>query len=329
MTTGLVADICVHRDRFELRLALSVQPGTVAAVVGPNGAGKSTLLRALSGLLDPSRGRVSLDGRVLHDSAADIRVPPARRGIGVVFQDYLLFPHLTAMENVAFGLLARGVGRRQAEHAAMTWLERLDIAQTADARPARLSGGQAQRVAIARALVLDPPLLLLDEPLAALDASTRVEVRTDLGQRLREFHGATVLVTHDPVDAMTLGDEVVVLDSGSVAQRGTPANIAESPVNSYVADLLGLSRLPTAGGEVLVFSPSQVTITRHRPVPSTGRTFGCRVTAVEQVAGNVRMRLTTVDGAHRISADLDPRDIRSIPTDLDSVVWASVAAREA
>lgn len=234
---GLVADLTVQRSGFQVSLDLRVPSGSVAAVVGPNGAGKSTLLRALSGLLDPTAGRVMLDGRVMHDSATDERTEPAERGIGIVFQDYLLFPHLTAVENVAFGLRARGIGRRAAIRSAVRWLERLDIAQVADTRPARLSGGQAQRVALARALVLDPPLLLLDEPLAALDASTRLQVRADLALRLREYRGATVLVTHDAADALALADEVIVLDRGIAVQRGTPLEVASAPVNGFVADL--------------------------------------------------------------------------------------------
>lgn len=237
VSTGLAATIVVERPAFRLELTLTVPRGTITAVVGPNGSGKSTTLRALAGLLRPTRGSVILDGRVLDDTTADIHTPPAQRGAGVVFQDYLLFPHLTAAENVAFGLIAHGTARAVALASAHRWLDRFGLADFAGIRPAQLSGGQAQRVAIARALALEPPLLLLDEPMAALDASTRIEVRTELAQQLRAFGGATVLVTHDPSDALVLSDELLVLENGHVAQSGTPRAVADAPINDYVAGL--------------------------------------------------------------------------------------------
>src|SRR4051794_16365182 len=159
----------------------------------------------------------------MDDPAAGTFVVPERRGVGYVFQDYLLFPHLTALENVAFGLRARGVHRREARAAAARWLERLGVGEYAGARPRALSGGQAQRVALARALATEPRLLLLDEPLAALDAATRVEVRAELRRHLATFGGARLLVTHDPVEAMVLADRLVVLEDGRIVQSGRPA----------------------------------------------------------------------------------------------------------
>ncbi|MDQ1528928.1 MAG: molybdate transport system ATP-binding protein [Actinomycetota bacterium] len=235
--SGLDAVIVVERPAFRLDLALAVPPGTVTAVVGPNGSGKSTTLRALAGLLRMTSGHIRLGDRVLDEG--DLHVTAASRGAGVVFQDYLLFPHLSALENVAFGLHAHGMPHKAALGQAREWLDRFALADFAGIRPGQLSGGQAQRVALARAMVLEPELLLLDEPMAALDASTRVEVRAELAAKLRSYGGSTVLVTHDPTDALALADEVVVLDHGSVVQRGPVRAVARAPVNDYVAGLFG------------------------------------------------------------------------------------------
>jgi molybdate transport system ATP-binding protein len=248
--SGLTAALVVERPAFRLDLALDVPAGTVTAVVGPNGSGKTTTLRTLAGLLRPTSGRITLNGRTLdraaEEASADLHVPPADRGAGVVFQDYLLFPHLSAAENVAFGLVAHGATRRDALRSAREWLDRFGLADFAAIRPAQLSGGQAQRVALARALALEPPLLLLDEPMAALDASTRIEVRAELVQQLRAFGGATVLVTHDPSDALVLADQLLVLERGTVAQSGAPGEVAEAPVNDYVAGLFHATGRPIA-----------------------------------------------------------------------------------
>lgn len=242
MSAGLDARLVVDRVRFHLDVGLAVPPGRVLALLGPNGAGKSTALRALAGLVRLDDGHVRLAGRVL-DDAHGVVVAPEDRGVGVVPQDSALFPHLSALENVAFGLRARGTPRRPARARAQAWLDRVGLADLCAARPGELSGGQAQRVALARALAPEPGLLLLDEPLSALDAGTRLEVRADLARHLTTFTGCTVLVTHDPVDAMVLADEVVVVEDGRVVQRGAPADVASAPVTGYVARLVGLSLL--------------------------------------------------------------------------------------
>lgn len=233
--SGLAASIRVERTAFRLSLELDVPAGTIAAVVGPNGSGKTTTLRALAGLVRPTSGRIQLGSRVLDD--LDVHVPARDRGIGVVFQDYLLFPHLSVVENIAFGPIAHGVPRATAVASAHDWLDRFDLADFAATRPPLLSGGQAQRVALARALILEPPLLVLDEPLAALDASTRGNVRAQLRDQLGSYGGSTVLVTHDPADALALADQLIVLDRGEVAQRGVPSEVAAAPANDYVAGL--------------------------------------------------------------------------------------------
>ena len=238
--SGLTASIEVARPAFALAVDLEVPAGTVTAVVGPNGSGKTTTLRALAGLVRPASGRIRLGDRMLDDR--DVHVSARDRGIGVVFQDYLLFPHLTAAENVAFGPLAHGVARAVALASAHEWLDRLGLIDFASVRPRQLSGGQAQRVALARALILEPSLLLLDEPLAALDVNTRASVRTELSEILGAYGGSTVLVTHDPTDALALADQLVVLGAGAVVQRGIPAEVAAAPLNSYVAGLFERQR---------------------------------------------------------------------------------------
>jgi len=238
---SLVADVVVRRGSLDLRVALRVEPGETVAVVGPNGAGKSTFLRCLAGLLPIDEGEIAVDGKVLDDPTLGVCVAPERRPMGVVFQDHLLFPHLTALDNVAFGLRGRGARRREARVAAAGWLERLGLGTCAASVPSALSGGQAQRVALARALATEPRVLLLDEPLAALDASTRVAVRAELRRHLASFDGMRVLVTHDPVDAYALADRVVVLEAGRVVQEGALSEVAATPRSRFVADLVGVN----------------------------------------------------------------------------------------
>lgn len=300
---GLRAGITVERPGFSLEVTVGVIPGSVTAIVGPNGAGKSTALRAIAGLATLSSGQVSLNGRVLEDAASGHRVPPADRGIGVVFQDYLLFPHLSARENVAFGLRARGVRRAEAVNLAQDWLHRLGIGDRFAALPRELSGGQAQRVALARALVLEPKLLLLDEPLAAIDAETRVEVRAQLAEQLRAFGGATVLVSHDPIDAMLLADEVVVLEGGRVTQQGSPLKISGAPATDYVARFMGLNLLRRASGPVsYAFAPGDCSLSAQRPddleLADSGEvSLACTVRGVEQLGGRLRIHLETANSA--------------------------------
>ena len=233
--TGLIADFAVERAEFRLALELSVPAGRITAIVGPNGSGKTTALRALAGLIRPSSGTIRLGDQMLDSD--DVFVSARHRGVGVVFQDYLLFPHFSALENIAFGPISHGTPRTTALAAARAWLERFELEKFASVRPAKLSGGQAQRVALARALILEPPLLLLDEPLSALDASVRANVRVELRNELGAYGGSTVLVTHDPADALALADEIVVLEAGEVVQRGVPSVVAAAPANAYVAGL--------------------------------------------------------------------------------------------
>ena len=225
----LDADIQLRLSRLNLDAALTVASGEVLALLGPNGSGKSTTLRALVGLLPLAGGRVVLDGTVLEDPARKVKVPPEGRPISLMFQDYLLFPHLSAVENVAFGLRAKGTDKKTAREKALQTMARLGLDGLGEAKPGSMSGGQQQRVAMARALVTDPKLLLLDEPLAALDVSTKTDVRRLLREVLRRSEAANVLVTHDLLDAVALGDRMVVIEDGGIVQTGTPAEVTAQP----------------------------------------------------------------------------------------------------
>lgn len=234
--TSLSADVRVSRGSFDLHVEFSLAESRTLAIVGPNGAGKSSLVGVLAGFVEADEGRVLVGDRVLTDTAAGIDVPMDKRRVGVVFQDHLLFPHLTALQNVAFG--PRSVGRANATELAAAWLDRLGIASLAAQRPRQLSGGQAQRVALARTLAADPDVLVLDEPFASLDVEVRVDVRAEVARHLRGFSGHTILVSHDIQDVAALADEVLVIESGRVSQRGTLAEIAATPATAYIRRLL-------------------------------------------------------------------------------------------
>ena len=226
----LDADIHHRLRAFDLELTLAVGDETLA-LVGPSGAGKSTFLRAVAGLERPHRGRVALDGEAWLDTERDVDLPPERRSVGLVFQEYALFPHLSVRRNVAFG----GASPTEVDEL----LERFGIAQLAAARPDAISGGERQRVALARALARRPRVLLLDEPLSALDAHTRGAVRAELRELLAGLGLPVVLVTHDFEDAATLADRVGVLVEGSLLQLGTPAELVAAPVDPFVARFTG------------------------------------------------------------------------------------------
>lgn len=343
----LRSQITVERgSRFTLELQLNAEPGETIGLLGPNGAGKSTALRALAGLLPITGGRIELDGQVLDDAAAGILVAAERRPTGVVFQDYLIFPHLSVLENVAFGLRARGVDRIHARERAMTWLNRVDLGMYAGSKPRALSGGQAQRVALARALVTDPRLLLLDEPLAALDASTRAEVRSDLRHHLIDYPGTAVLVTHDPLDAMVLADRLLVLEGGQIVQAGTPAEVAQHPRTDYVADLVGVNlyrgtsrgtsvRLAGGGslttatphdGEVLVaFSPASVSLHQTEPRGSARNSWPVNVRGMEGRGPVTRVQLS---GQPDVRVDITPAAVSDLDLRVGTPLWTELKATE-
>ncbi len=343
---GVRAHLGVDRGAFSLDVDLDVAPGRVTALLGPNGAGKSTALRALAGLVPLTTGRIDLRGHVVDDPAARRFVATEVRRVGMVFQDYLLFPHLDLLDNVAFGLRARGTARAAARATAHDWLERVGLAHLSTSRPSAISGGQAQRVALARALATEPDVLLLDEPLAALDAGTRLLIRSDLRHHLADYDGCTVLVTHDPLDAMVLADDLVVVEDGRVVQRGAPADVARAPRTEYVARLVGLNlyrgrsdgatvRLDDGGvvstaerrdGPVFVaFAPSAVTLHQVRPDGSARNVWPGRVVGMEHHGDTVRVRLGSEPP---VLADVTAAAVADLGLGADSEVWAAVKATE-
>ena len=226
------------------------------ALLGPNGSGKTTILRCLAGLTPIDRGHISIDEIVVDDPGTDTFVEPEQRSVGFVFQDYLLFDHLTVLENVAYGLRARKTPKSEARRIARQWVDRVGLGEYAAQRPRALSGGQAQRAALARALATNPRVLLLDEPLAALDAGTRGLVRRDLIRHLETFDGMRILVTHDPVDAYALADRVAIIDAGRIVQAGTLAEVSAHPRSRYVADLVGVNLVSGTIANGVLTSPS-------------------------------------------------------------------------
>ena len=331
---------------LHLDVDLTVDVGETVAILGPNGAGKTTLFRCLAGLLPIDTGHVILDGRPLDDPAADVFVPPERRPIGVVFQDYLLFPNLSAVENVAFGLRARRVAKRAARRRAIEWLERVGLDDHAHHRPGSLSGGQAQRVALARALAPEPRLLLLDEPLAALDAGARGDVRRDLRRHLAGFEGVRLLVTHDPVDAYALADRVVILEAGQVVQSGTLPEVTAHPRSRYVADLVGANLFhgtghgttittptgariatadPVAGPTFAVIQPHAVALYTQPPGGSPRNVWALTVADIDHQTDRVRVRLT---GELALVAEITAAAITALAIRPGDHVWATVKATE-
>jgi len=339
----LEADIQLRLSRLDLDAAFTVASGEVLALLGPNGSGKSTTLRALMGLLPLAGGRVVLDRTVLEDPAQHVKVPPEKRPIGLMFQDYLLFPHLNAVENVAFGLRARGTDKKIAREKATEVLARLGLeGRLASARPGAMSGGQQQRVAMARALVTEPRPLLLDEPLAALDVSTKTDVRRLLREALRQSSAANVLVTHDLLDAVALGDRMVVIQDGGIVQTGTPAEVTARPRSRYVADLVGVNLLrgtahgtvieiddggkllcaePATGPVLATVPPAGVAVSRQRPEGQGPNTWPGRISAVDLMGDRVRVRIA---GTPDITAEVPPQAVDELKLDDGGELWASV-----
>ena len=346
MTDPLLdARVLVDRGAFRLDLPLRLAAGEVVALLGPNGAGKTTALRALAGLTPLSDGHVTIAGSDVDCPACGAWTPAERRPIGVVFQDYLLFPHLTALDNVAFGPRRHGADRRAARRQAADWLVRVGLADHAGRKPRQLSGGQAQRVALARALAVRPALLLLDEPLAALDARTRLDTRAELQRHLAAHPGATLLVTHDPLDALVLADRLVIVEAGRVVQEGDAATVTARPRTDYVARLVGLNlhrgtadgtavRVggltlttvdPLRGEAFVAFPPSAVALHPHRPDGSPRNTWPATVAGVQRHGDNLRVQL---DGALPVAADVTPAAAAQLRLAPGQPVWAAVKAAE-
>ncbi len=308
----------------DVEVSFEVADGETVALLGPNGAGKSTVLSVVAGLLRPGHGRVELAGRTLYDDGARVDVAPHRRRVALLAQEPLLFPHLTVLDNVAFGPRSAGASRAEARGRAQEWLDEVGVGDLAARRPAQLSGGQAQRAAVARALAAEPDLLLLDEPMAALD----VEVTPALRQTLRRVLAdrTCVVVTHDVLDALLLADRVLVLEGGRVVEAGPTREVLTRPRSAFAARLAGLNLVlgrwsdaglllddgshlsglvadeePTDGAAaVAVFRPTAVAVYRSAPHGSPRNVVPVTVSAIEPLGDLVRIR------AGELSADVTP-----------------------
>jgi molybdate transport system ATP-binding protein len=341
--TFSLAFTVVDRD---VDLAFEVAAGETVALLGPNGSGKSTALAVAAGLIRPDAGRVELDGRVLTDAATGVRVAPHARRTALLGQEPLLFPHLDALENVAFGPRSAGTPRASARAAAQRWLDEVGTGELARRRPAQLSGGQAQRVAVARALAAEPRLLLLDEPLAALDVAVLPALRQTLR---RVLAGRTaVVVTHDPLDALLLADRVVVLSAGRVVEEGPSADVLSRPRSPFAARLAGLNLVsglwrsgsvetadglrvhglvtgeaPAEGaGAIATFRPAAVAVYRNPVEGSPRNAFEVAITEIEPLADLVRVH------AGALHADVTVQAAAELDLEAGLLVTFSVKATE-
>ncbi|GAA3109920.1 hypothetical protein GCM10010449_35470 [Streptomyces rectiviolaceus] len=327
------------------RLTLDAEPGTTIAVVGPNGAGKTTLLRALLGLTPRAHAELRLGD-------TDVTgLPPHRRHVAWVPQDGALFPHMSALANTAYGPRATGVPRGEARRRAQEWLDRLGVGHLAHRRPAQVSGGQAQRVALARALAARPRLLLLDEPLAALDQTTRAHVRHTLRTHLATFGGVCLIVTHDPVEAVSLADRVLVLDQGLALQDEAPAEVTRHPRSPWVARMLGRNAWPgTAGPEGLalpgggtlviadplppgtealaIIAPEAVSVHRDKPTGSPRNVWPGTIREITTSGSRLRLLITSPQ-APDLVAEITPQAAAELGLTDGTSVWTSVKATEA
>jgi molybdate transport system ATP-binding protein len=331
-----------------LRLDCDVTADTdvTVAVLGPNGAGKTTLLRVLAGLLPVEDGRVEVDGTVFEDTADGTRLTPEARRVGFVFQDHGLFPHLSVLDNVAFGLRARGVDRATANAKASEWLGRVDLASYAAGRPSALSGGQSQRAALARVLVTEPRMLLLDEPLAAVDTSGRLELRRALREHLSSFAGVRLLVTHDPLEAASLADRVIVLEEGRVTQEGPFGEVTARPRSAWIARMAGVNLLRgvmsggvltladgstltvasgIAGPVLATIHPRAVALYRQAPEGSPRNVLRNQVGGVDPEGDRWRIRLS---GAVPLVAEVTPAAATELHLADGGEVFAVVKATE-
>ncbi len=347
VSTGLEAEIGAgYGGSFRIHIGLSIPSGHTAALLGPNGAGKSTVVEVLAGLHPLDSGRVELNGTVLEEPAMSIFVPPERRNVGVVFQDYALFPHMSVFENVAFGLRSRGMSRDEVRERVERWIEILDLQYLALRKPGDLSGGQAQRVALARALIIEPELLLLDEPLAAVDVGMRSSLRRRLAEYLEAFDGPRLLITHDPTDAFLLADEVIVVEDGEMTQRGTADEIRLRPRTPYAAGVAG-SNLVTgqatdgqvsingftlhiadhgvSGPILAVIRPTAISVHLEEPGGSPRNTWLTDVEVLEHLGDVVRIR---TGRPLPLTVEVTEEAVSALEIQRGSSVWLSIKATE-
>ncbi|MGE0142832.1 MAG: sulfate/molybdate ABC transporter ATP-binding protein [Planctomycetota bacterium] len=344
---SLHVDFRLQRGGFALDVRFDVRDGETVALLGPNGAGKTTALLAIAGLLRIDDGRIALAEHVLDGGPAVPFVPAEARRAGFVFQDHVLFPHLNVVENVAFGLRSRGEPKRPSLEAASRWLERVGISQAHHrSLPNQLSGGQAQRVALARALASSPRLLLLDEPLASVDASAKLDLRRELRDHLATFAGPRLLVVHDIADALSMAERIVVIEHGRVVQDGPIRELVHRPRTRYVADLVGLNCFhgvcresvvrvggaaftvasPLEGEVVVTVHPRAVALYRERPTGSPRNVWQAPVVAIEPTLDRIRVQL---GGELPIVAEVTAAAVHDLELCAGRQVWASVKATEA
>jgi len=341
--SGVLAEFAVARDDFVVEVALDLSAGQTTAILGPNGAGKSTVVAALSGLIPIDRGRISISGNVVDDPADGRFVAAEARKVGVVFQDGLLFPHMSVEKNIAFGPASKG---DPDDSEVSRWIDLLGLTGVAHRRPGEISGGEAQRVALARALINDPDLLLLDEPLSALDVTAKVETRRLLRRHLDAFRGPRVLITHDPQEAFLLADRIHVLEAGRITQSGTAGEIQMRPRTSYAADLAGINLLSgtAAGGrasidevalriadsevegEVLMtVRPQAIALHLDRPGGSPRNIW--ETTIVELEESNDRFRVG-LGKPLPLTAEVTSQARRNLGLSVGDQVWVSIKATE-
>jgi molybdate transport system ATP-binding protein len=343
----------VAERAFEV--AFAVAAGEVLAILGPNGAGKSTTLHVIAGLLQPDSGVVRVGGRTLTDTAAGTQVATHDRRVGLLLQDPLLFPHLSVQANVEFAPRSRGAGRAVARRSATAWLGEVGLAEFGERKPGQLSGGQAQRVAIARALAAEPEVLLLDEPLAGLDVAVAASVRALLRRVTAAEGRATVLITHDLLDVLTLADRVMVIESGGVAEIGPVRDVLAAPRSMFGARIAGVNvvrgvrdgqeALRAADGAVwhgipaadapaddelvAVFSPAAVAVYRELPHGSPRNSVQIRVAELDADGSRVRVRaVEQADGAPGLAADITAESAANLRLAAGDEVWFTVKAQE-
>ena len=350
--TGLDVAAVVDRGDFRLEVAFCVPPATTTVLVGPNGSGKSTLLTAIAGLQPLSGGRIALGGTVLADVAKGVHLPPARRRCGVVFQELRLFPALDVLDNVAFGARARGVRRRPAREEALRSLEALGIGEMVRRDIAGLSGGEAQRVALARAMVAQPAVLLLDEALSALDVRARTETRALLRRAVAALDVPRLVVTHDPVEALSFGERLLVLEHGEISWDGARGELPATTASPFLAALTGLNvvrgRLHRSGAETSItagdvelvvvagdiaegetvggfFEPTAVTVSTQRPAGSARNVVAAVIADLRIDGQRAHLRL---DSRPPLHAEITAASVQRLGLRPGLEVWASVKATE-
>ena len=334
-----------------LDVEFSVPAGEVLAVLGPNGAGKSTALHVVTGLVRPDSGQVRLGDRVLTDTGSGVNIATHDRRVGLLLQDPLLFPHLTAADNVAFAPRAQGRGRAAARERALHWLHEVGAGEFADRKPRELSGGQAQRVAIARALAGEPDVLLLDEPMAGLDVAVAATIRTVLRRVLARDGRSAMLVTHDVLDVVTLADRVLILEDGRVAEAGRTAEVLGAPRSVFGARLAGVNLIagivesqgvlrtpsgefwhgipaePLAAGQpaVAVFAPAAVAVFTEEPKGSPRNVLEVTISEFDTRGNAIRLRAESPPG---IAADITAEAAADLWLTPGRKVWFAVKAQE-